>query len=443
MRLFVHNPRVLEIAALLPVKEAGSPGRPRENPEALTALAWCAKGAFPSMRKVAHWFRDEANWAWLRQTWREEYGIELNAYPPARKTLVQQLHRMRPLVASIATRVSEMALDEARRQGRFSGTAQTAATPNRGNVVVADGTVPKLRMKPETIKRLTADGAQPRKRNGHRMSVPNGHLYKEGTGEWVQGVKFVIAVSRPDVEDDDTNLRLVLDARPVAPGEGGEAAVSVDMLLGLREMCAQFHGVRYDGAFRGAHLSPLMRSGLSVLSNPGETNSMEARPLELIECGCPGRSHQLYSEAGWLCVGEHLDDGTLHLERLPGRHVTFVKNPKRNDYRCYLTVTLPCECTHRTRLDTTDEADERGLSTSERLRQFPPGTPEYDNTYGWRNDVESHNNNLDSTHYRGRLVVDDPTDQYLLVLAHGFARNLLAEAVYNDKRRAQATERAA
>jgi hypothetical protein len=421
---------VSEMAELLPAKPAGSTGRPRDNPELLTAWFWCTLGAFKSHRAAASFVRDPDNWKWLQNEWAPR-GIVLNDTPPARKTLERAVRRLRPLVEALLEKFRELALAQARRQECLTGTAESATRSfQRGNTVIGDGTVPKARMKPETAKRLAAI-PNLRDRRGNRISIPEYKMYKQGDNTRVGGQKFYFSSVRAGNEPND---RIFLDIRLCPGGEGGdEGAVATASLLDLRARCSQMFAVVYDGGIRGVHISQLMQAGLVVIAPPGKGHEA-ARQFgkEPLKCSCRDGSHVLYTQDGWLCTQEILDTGKPHIVRLD-REFSMVKNPKNGIYRPYLKVTLPCGNTFTMRLDNTPKTDELDLNVAERIRQFPPGTPEYERMYPWRPDIESGNNTLDQTHFRNRIIADKAIDQHLILIAFAITRNVLSEAVYKAR----------
>ena len=429
-RQLARSEWVFEMAELLPGKPQGSTGRPRDNPEVLTAWHWCTLGAFKSQRDAASWIRDPDNWAWLQAEWAPR-GIILNDTPPARKTLQNALRRLRPLVEALLERFRELALAQALRQECFTGTAESATRSiPRGNCVIGDGTVPKARMKPETAKRLAAI-PNLRDSRGNRISISEYKMYTQGDNTKVGGQKFFFSAVRAG---NDVNDRIILDVRHCPGGKGGdEASVGTASLLDLRARCPQMHAVVYDGGVRGLHISQMMRAGLTVIAPPGEAHA-EARQFgkEPLKCPCPARSHTLYTQDGWLCTEEILDTGKSHIVRLDGQYTTN-KNTGNGVYRPYLEVTLPCGNTYKFRLDNTEEAEALGLNVAERIRQFPPGTSTYERMYRFRPDIESGNNTLDLTHYRGRIIADKAIDQHLILIAFAIARNVLSEAVHRAR----------
>lgn len=288
-------------------------------------------------------------------------------------------------------------------------------------MVVADGTVPKMRYKKSTYERLLKESTV--KQNGAKRSLPDASIHKEGGGVTVIGEKFVVLSVRAD---DTTKSRIIVDVRRCpSTTPGGEARVATDALLSLREAAPAMLGCRYDGALRGVHIDPLVKAGISVVSPSHE--GIKRRFLRALACRSCGHEHYLGTEAGWLCLINVLDDGTEEYRRLEDRSHAFVR--RSGSYVCYLTVTLPCGATHRERLDKTADDERTGFNRTEHLRQHPKGSPVYEQTYGWRSDAESDNNNLDSNLYRHRMIVDNVIDQHFVMIGHALARNAMSRAV--------------
>ena len=92
---------------------------------------------------------------------------------------------------------------------------------------------------------------------------------------------------------------------------------------------------------------------------------------------------------------------------------------------------------HRTeRLDTTAEDKKRGFNRAHVIRLHPPESKYYEETYGYRADIESVNNNLDSTLYRHRMITDSKERQALVILGFTMARNAISSEVYAARQKA-------
>ncbi|WOH18285.1 hypothetical protein IRJ34_18305 [Paenarthrobacter sp. GOM3] len=98
-------------------------------------------------------------------------------------------------------------------------------------------------------------------------------------------------------------------------------------------------------------------------------------------------------------------------------------------------VARSCGAIHRERLDKTTEDKDREFSRTERIRQHPPESEYYKDTYGYRADIESTNNNLDSGLYRQRMIVDTPERQALIMVGFCISRNAISQQVYEARLR--------
>lgn len=423
---------IFAIASALPERPPGQPGRPPHHPEVLYVYFAALVGAFGSHRKAASWLRNPRNWRWLKTAW-EARGISLDRPAPSRGTCCNGVERISASVGDFAEALRVESLAQTIRDGALLDAAGTEVEPGRANVIVADGTVPAMRLKKTTYDERLRKPLL--KKNGDRLSLPDARRYKQGDGQWVMGEKFVILSARPS---SNINSRVILDVRHCdSADDGGEAAVATEAILDLRRRAKGLHGVRYDNAFRGTHVNRLVKAGLSVVS-PQHGNT-KPRFLGVKHCAC-GQEHYLASEAGWLCLADIAEDGEEVRTRLTRRKVSFIRN--RDTYRCYLEVVLPCGEVHRERLDQTEDDLKTGFNRCEHLRQHPPGSDAYERTMGWRSDIESANNNLDTSLYRGRMVADRRDRQLLVLLGHALARNCMAHATARD-RAAMAQYRAA
>ncbi|MHB1491767.1 MAG: hypothetical protein ACYCTH_14900, partial [Cellulomonas sp.] len=289
--LAVFEP-VHRIATQIPAKAPGSAGKPRAHPEVLYAMYMGMIGVSTSARQVAGWFRKPHNWQWLRETWAREFGIELDPNPPCRITCRNGLVRARAYIPEISAEFRATAMEQAHEQGLLNG-PHTMVDPPRANVVVADGTVPKVRFKTSTYDELLK--APELKANGDRRSLPDARVHTEGGKNTVIGEKFVIMSARAD---KTANTRVILDVRHCpSTSPAGEAKVAVNALLELRKTAPGMHGVFYDGALRSVNIDPLVKAGLNVVSPPNK--GIPSRFIRTITCTTCGDEHRFGSHAGW------------------------------------------------------------------------------------------------------------------------------------------------
>jgi hypothetical protein len=221
---------------------------------------------------------------------------------------------------------------------------------------------------------------------------------------------------------------------PPGKGYGGEAGVAVAMIQQLQSIIGE-HGGRadsacYDGAFRSAHIDPLIKSGLVVLS-PVHPTAAARMPLELVrDCPC-GAPHRLETMDGRICETQVMDTGEQHTAPCPVLKLVKRRNQSiPRMWRWYQEVELSCGGARLVRIDATEEDQRTGYKRAERVRQHAPGSPVYQNNYGFRAEAESWNNTIDRTLYGGRMIANTADKQLLFMLGHMLARNVLAfEAV--------------
>ncbi|MEB7446663.1 hypothetical protein [Arthrobacter koreensis] len=315
------------------------------------------------------------------------------------------------------------AIEQAQQQGCLLNDALTVNKPERKDVIVADGTVPKCRFRTKTYERLAKNGKH----------VPGASFYKEGgeDGTWVHGMKELIFSVRPD---ESPNSRILLATFPVTDKTyGGEAGLTVKESLRFKKEIPGFLGFRFDGAFRGVHIDPLMKAGISVVTPVPKSDKRHL--LYEVKCS-KGHVHELHTESGEFCEIELLDTGEKNT--IPCKRVKQYANPPRTKdgtYRHYAEIRLSCGAIHRERLDLTKGDRDLKLNRTERIRQHPPESPYYKDTYGYRADIESTNNNLDSGLYRQRMTVDTLERQALIMIGFCIARNSISQQVHEARLR--------
>ncbi|NUT70388.1 hypothetical protein HNO81_04275 [Pseudarthrobacter sp. C4D7] len=409
----------MDISKEIPKRDRSKAGRPNQHPDHIYIFAMALIGVFGAERPAAAWIRERTNWFKVRSHSRRYWGIELAEHPPARSTIHYNLDRLSAFSTLIRERFATLAIEQAQQQGCLTENVSTMNKPPRSNVVAADGTVPKSRLRSKTADRLEAEGKL-------RRPIPK---YKEGgeDGHWVSGFKELVLVVRPD---DHPNSRVILGAFPVPKeGYGGEAGIAVAELQKLRQRTKGFLGLRYDGAFTGVHIDAMQKSGVSVISPVPKSD--KRRLFSTVTCS--GKHvHTLYTEAGDFVELELLDTGEHHA--VPCKRVgQYSRKNADGTYRWYTKIELACGNHHTERLDITEEDKERDFNRTQVLRMHPPATDEYKNTYGWRQDVESVNNNLDTTLYRHRMVADTVEKQALVMIGFAIARNAVSAKVFAER----------
>jgi hypothetical protein len=412
------------IASRIPAREEGCAGRPSEYPDVVYVLFTALAGTLGSQRKAASWLREEGNWYKVRKHAERRWDITLPKYGPTRSTCGYNFRRLADkhhLLFREEFRAA--AIEQAQQQGCLLSDVLTMNKPERKNVIIADGTVPKCRFRHKTYERLEKEGKH----------VPGASFFKEGgeDGTWVHGMKELIFSVRPD---ESPNSRILLGTFPVTDQTyGGEAGLAVKESLRFKEDVPGVLGSRHDGAYRGVHIDALMKAGICVVSPIPKSDKL--RLLYVVQCS-KSHDHTLYTEKGHFCEIELLDTGekkAIICERV--RQSSIPPRSKGGDFRTYAEIRLSCGAIHRERLDTTPEDKDRDFNRTERIRQHPPESEYYKDTYGYRADIESTNNNLDSGLYRQRMIVDTPERQALIMVGFCISRNAISQQVYEARQR--------
>ncbi|MHA7268631.1 hypothetical protein [Arthrobacter sp. HLT1-20] len=384
-------------------------------------------GSFGSQRKAASWLAEAGNWYKVRKHAERRWGATLPMFGPTRSTCGYNFRRLADkhhLVFREEFRT--VAIEQAQQQGCLTSDALTMNKPERRDVIIADGTVPKCRFRSKTYEKLSNEGKH----------VPGAAFYKEGgeDGTWVHGMKELIFSVRPD---NSPNTRILLGTFPVADKTyGGEAGLTVKESLRYKKEIPGFLGFRFDGAFRGVHIDALIKVGISVVTPVPKSDKL--RLMYEVNCS-KSHLHTLYSMDGDFCEIELLDTGeksVIFCERL--KQTSIAPRSKGGNFRAYAEIKLSCGAIHRERLDITPEDKDRGFNRTERLRQHPPESNHYKETYGFRADIESTNNNLDSGLYRQRMVVDTPERQALIMVGFCISRNAMSQKVHEARERERA-----
>jgi hypothetical protein len=415
----LRSPYTPEVAAIIPQRDRSKAGRPNHFPDHVYVLAMQVIGGMGgSHRSGIAWIRDSKNWYRIRAHSRRHWGIELRSQPPSRSTVNHNLNRLAPFEGMISDKFTLLAIEQAQRQGCLNEGPETMNKPDRSNVLVADGTVPKTRITETTRKRLIEKGVQ----------LPEVDVHREGGEEGgvrVLGFKELLIAVRPD---DFPNTRIILSRThvPKEKGYGGEAGIAVRELEKLRKITKGFLGLRYDGAMTGMHLDAMLKIGVSAMAPVPKDNIQ--RRLYDIDCTC-GNQHTLHTEGGEFVELDVLDTGKTY--SVPCKRVDqYSRKNADGTHRWYAKLLLMCG-EHRTeRLDTTAADKKLGFNRAHHIRLHPPESQYYKDTYGYRADIESVNNNLDSTLYRHRMITDTKERQALVILGFAMMRNAMSAEVY-------------
>lgn len=411
------NPDVYALAEHLPAQKRDRGGRPPTHPAAVYVIHIALAGVLGSHRKAAHAMANRHHWSMIRDFARTTAQLELAAAPPTRNMCEYNRKLIASHVESLADAFRTTALAQAVEHGFLDATAPRSSTePLRANFVAADGKVAKCPVSQKIADKWSEQGRQ-----------INADLHTQGGNpEPVFGAKFWWATTRAD---NRRNTRVILDVRHITKDDGGEASVATMALQSLAQRTPGLHGVCYDGAFRGKHIDPLLKRGLTVLS---PTHSgIKSTPLTVVHCRC-GDDHELWTRRGEICERIILDTGETTFTPCPV--ATRCRRPNTDgSYRWYIEFAPRCGTVLRERIDIKEPDRRRHYNRAEHLRQYvKEGTDGvYKRCYGWREDAESLNDLLQHTLHKGRMIAYSAARQYLVMLGFAIGRNSLARLLRN------------
>lgn len=442
----LRNKAIYELARLVPQREEGDPGRPRDFPDYMLLVFDALISVFGSSRKVETEIADRNIWRFVRRTIKKvhkgdsemhlppyrykryhyEYGRNRYLTDPDVLAQLQELHRM---IAGAQAR--ELGLLDPEGEGSFTH-------PSLERLLYADGKViaPLYKAAPGTTK--------VNKETGEIREVraeADADLHFQGDGETAYGVKFVITA----VRTQDINGRIILDTRH-CPEKGGEAKYAMGALRDLAPNLPGCQGVIYDTALRGVHHAEIMRDlgwlsinrvqALEVITNNGKPVKRVEKAIHIEDKVVDGKTVRLFSRAGAICVAELDHDGEQLLTEAK-RIKTIRRKDRSGRYRFYNQYELPEGGIVMVRLDTTEQDKARKLNRSENVRQIPPGDPDFKRIYPRRSDAESINRSLDDSMWLGRAHSKGAGRQSVNLLGFALMTNGIALHLHR-KRQGQA-----
>ncbi|WP_137234697.1 hypothetical protein [Streptomyces sp. BPSDS2] len=449
VRALASSPDVYALAELIPPRSQGVAGRVAAFPDFVGLLFMGALGIFGSARKTAAAMADPVYWSLIAEGVGACLGpaesLRLPARGPSRDMWNWHSKRLHPHIPALQERFRELAARQALDAGYASAERPRSLTaPERGQFAVGDGAVVTSPVRDPDRKKTKKKGSnknkdaeadrsdsssadadewvKPRRRDpGAGWHVEGGE--EDEGGHPVFGPKFV----HTSIRDDRPLSRIILDMRyqPYGKGYGGEAALAVTMLLDAAARLPGLTGACWDGALRGLHRDPLMKTGLLAVS-PQHDRIAPRRLTPVTDCPCSQR-HDLWSKDGALHEAAILETGEVHLTPM-----TRIRLEPRGRRRCrwYQLSRLSCGNTHRERLDATEEDRRRGFNRAEHLRQHPPDTDGYTQCYRWRPDAESLNAQLDSTLWNRRMIAYGAPQQTIVMLGFALAQNALTRHLH-------------
>lgn len=444
LEAIVRGTEIYELAKLLPQREEGDVGRPREWPDYMPFLFDALISVYTSSRKVEAELAHRYVWKMLRRLVKKMFPNQPEMHLPAQRykryhyeyfrnayltdpeflELIQAKHR-----EIAAQQALELGLMDAEGEGSFTH-------PTLERLMYSDGKVvtPLYKAKPgdtrvdrETgeIKTMRAD--------------PDGSLHYQGDGVAAWGVKFVIT----SVRSKDVNGRIILDARH-SPEPGSEAKTAMDAFHDIAPNTPGALGVIYDTALRGMHHAELMQklgwlsinrvTAKKVTKRKGESNLREEKMIHIEDKTVNGKTYRLFSHGGDLGVAEIDQNGEQHFTAL--KRTKTSRRKDKNGYRFYNFYALPNGDEVMVRLDTTEQDKERKLNRSEHVRQIGPGDDAFFKLYARRSDAESINRYLDDSMFLGRAHSKGARRQSLNLIGFACMVNSLAVHLFRKRRKA-------
>jgi hypothetical protein len=370
----LRNQAIYELAKLVPQREVGDAGRPRDFPDYVLLVFDALISVFGSARKAEAEIADRNVWHFTRRIIKDvheddrsmwlppyrykrhhyEYGRNRYLTNPAILRQLQSLHR-----EFAGKQAQELGLLDPDGEGSFTH-------PSLDRLIYADGKViaPLYKAVPGTTK-VDKDTGEIR----HVRAEADADLHFQGDGETAWGVKFVITA----VRSTDVNGRIILDARH-CPEKGGEAKYAMNALRDLAPQLPGAQGVIYDTALRGVHHAEIMRElgwlSINRVQAAEVIKNKDAKPVKRTEKATHiedkvvnGKTVRLFARAGAICVAELDHNGDQVLTECK-RIKTIRRQDKNNKFRFYNQYALPDGDTVIVRLDTTDE-DRARLSPNE------------------------------------------------------------------------------
>lgn len=441
----VRNPALYELAKLVPQREPGEVGRPRDFPDYMLLLFDALISVYGSARKVEaelshrhvwHFIRrlvkkvhkgDQSMWLPPQRYKRYHYDYGRNRYL-TNPVILEQLQELHRKIAG--EQACELGLVDPEGDGSFTH-------PSLDRLLYADGkaVAPLYKAAPGTTK--------VNKETGEIREVrfeADADLHFQGDGETAWGVKFVITA----VRSSDIHGRIVLDARH-CPEKGGEAKYAMNAFRDLTPVLPGCQGVIYDTALRGVHHAEIMRE-LGWLSinrvQAAEVITRDGKPVKRVEKATHiedkvinDKTVRLFARGGAICTAELDHNGEQLLTELK-RIKTIRRQDKSGAFRWYNEYALGDGDTVIVRLDTTTEDIARKLNRSENVRQIPPSDPDFKRVYSRRSDAESINRGLDDSMWLGRAHSKGARRQSVNLLGYALMVNGLALQRHRSRQQA-------
>ena len=447
LEAIVRSPEIYELAKLLPKREDGDVGRPREWPDFMPFLFDALISVYTSSRKVEAELNHRWLWKRVRRLVKKHFPNDPTMWLPAFRyrryhyeyfrnkyltdpVILEQIQAKHRVVA--AEQALELGLMDPDGEGSFTH-------PSLSRLMYSDGKVvtPLYRAKPGDTRADRETGEIILLR-----AEKDAGLHWQGDGEAAWGTKFVITT----VRSTDVNGRIILDARH-CPEVGGEAKTAMNAFRDIAPNTPGALGVLYDTALRGMHHAELMQklgwlsinrvTAAEVASKDGKGVKRVEKMMHIEDKVVKGKKYRLFSQGGNLGIGEMDHNGNQTF--VPLKRTKTSRREDKNGYRFYNFYLLPNGDSIMVRVDTTDQDRARKLNRAENVRQIGPADDDFKKLYGRRSDAESINRYLDDSLWLRRAHSKGAARQSVNMLGFAVMVNSLALHLHR-KRRAASSE---
>jgi hypothetical protein len=440
----VRNPAIYRLAEVLPKREDGDVGRPREWPDYMPFLFDALISVFTSARKVEAELNHRYVWRMVQRLTKKMNPNDPSMWLPNQRYRRHHYEYFRNkyltdpvILEAIQAKHREIAAEQAREIGLLDESeGDTFTHPSLDRLLYADGKVvtPLYRAKPgdTRVNRETGEIRQLR-------YEADADLHMEGTGEFAWGCKFVMTA----VRSNDVHGRIILDVR-WCPEKGGEAKTAMSAMRDIAPNTPGALGVIYDGAFRGVHHAELMRDlgwlsinkvqAREVIKRDNRVVKITDKMTHIEDKEVNGKTVRLFARGGAIGVVEFDHNGNKEFVELKRRR-TMRRADKNGSYRWYNEYVMADGNKIVVRLDTTEQDKERKLNRSENVRQISQTDPDFKKLYGRRADAESINRQLEDSLWLGRAHSKGASRQSVNML--GYALYVNGLALFLHRKRAE------
>ena len=424
-------------AQMIPRKDRGTVGRPRQYPKFVWTLWPRLRPIFGSHTGVARELGRGGWWTYIR---RELAAIRPDLAPlPPRPPRRQDFEYMRDryLATYQALKASQdihtrVAIAQAREAGNLDLDGPGSFThPDSSRTFSGDGKV----ITP--LYKRTRGGKRSKHAKASGRFDPDAGWHTEGGNpKQVWGTKFAHLSTRR------SEGRFIVGLEHV---ENDEAAAALKMLERAQPHAPGAQAVVWDNILRGIHLQRVLtRLGLVPIvwvhakANPEGGEGRRAgryvpktADIDSLTVLLPDGEVLVHLSAydGAVSVKEVTETGEPHYE--PLRLIRLQRHEDKNGFRWYGYYRLPPTLGGRevcVRLHQTAEDDRRGLNRTENLRPIPESSPDFQRLRVLRPDAESINRGIEDTLFINRASAKGWRRQMVDLLGHARLVNALTLA---------------